>query len=462
MSQFKVKIINLEDPSQDGGMKFLKNVGSNITKGISNAGDAIKKSRAAGQKRDKIRKILKQRLADLKSKFLESNSVAKKVSALDKKLTKPIMKELNGATSTGTLGLGAGGLVKALTSIPHKELNELDEKDESKINSVADSKLKLAMQQYHKSDDFDDFAQKSLENGIRKLYKEYVDKTIKKPEVYSKAESNENPSVDDLKTVHAQMLADEQCSKIGLKLGKETCNTESIDDHKRKIKEFKEEVSRVQKLINSQVKSVNSLISKYENVVEQVKNLKEIEIDLKNDPLTESLEKHKSSILSNIWDENEKFKKLKKPDLIDEITIYQALRDTYFDEKKHIAGTFTPKPLSDHEKSLNNVGEKKKGFSMKSMGLSALVGRKSNSSSSEKSEKSQKKKSRFTNMKNMMKFREGDFDQEGGHYYGVTDGRTGSDHFDLNPTHIDDNDKYGLSFSDVLSPKKSSKKSKRR
>merc|ERR1711907_324044 len=251
------------------------------------------------------------------------------------------------------------------------------------------------MQQYHKSDDFDDFAQKSLENGIRKLYKEYVDKTIKKPEVYSKAESNENPSVDDLKTVHAQMLADEQCSKIGLKLGKETCNTESIDDHKRKIKEFKEEVSRVQKLINSQVKSVNSLISKYENVVEQVKNLKEIEIDLKNDPLTESLEKHKSSILSNIWDENEKFKKLKKPDLIDEITIYQALRDTYFDEKKHIAGTFTPKPLSDHEKSLNNVGEKKKGFSMKSMGLSALVGRKSNSSSSEKSEKSQKKKSRF-------------------------------------------------------------------
>ena len=64
-------------------------------------------------------------------------------------------------------------------------------------------------------------------------------------------------------------------------------------------------------------------------------------------------------------------------------------------------------------------------------------------------------------MKNMMKFREGDFDQEGGHYYGVTDGRTGSDHFDLNPTHIDDNDKYGLSFSDVLSPKRKSKKKKK-
>jgi len=461
MSQFKVKIINLQDPSQDGGMKFLKSVGSNITKGISNAGDAIKKSRAASKKRDKIRKILKQRLADLKSKFLESNSVAKKVSALDKKLTKPIMKELNGATSTGTLGLGAGGLVKALTSIPHKELNELDEKDESKINSVADSKLKLAMQQYHKSDDFDDFAQKSLENGIRKLYKEFVDKTMKKPDVYSKAESNENPSVEELQTVHAQMLADEQCSKIGLKLGKETCNTESIDEHKRQVKEFKDEVSSVQKLINSQVKSVNSLISKYENIVEQVKNLKEIEIDLKNDPLADALEKHKSSILTAIWDE--RFKDVVKPDLIDEISIYKALRDKYFNEKKHIAGTFTPKPLSDHEKSLNNVGEKKKGFSMKSMGLSALVGRKSNSSSSEKSEKSQKKKSRFTNMKNMMKFREGALDQEGGHYYGVTDGRTGSDHFDLNPTHIDDNDKYGLSFSDVLSPKrKSKKKSKRR
>jgi hypothetical protein len=433
MSSFKVKIINLDDQnSQDGGMKFLKKMGSTLKKGVNKAATGIGDYRKASKARDAVRKAMRKNLAKKKSNFLKDNDVAQEVNGLDKGLAKPIFKQLNSLTSTGTMGMMAGKFVKALNNVDKKTLIATDPKDEDAIEKLTNDTLKTAMQQFYPSNDFDDFADKSLRNSIKTVYEEFRKESLKKPDTYSEITENTSPSISDIQNVYAQMQADKQCSKIGLKVG-ETCNSDSISQHKKDQKEFNVQVKKIQKEAHSKVKNINALISKYNHLIEAVNNLDpDINLNADNSEVSNTLESFKGNILKDVWDNI--FPNNEKPQIINEIELYKQLRNNFYKPKIHSDGAFTAKPLAQFEKSKSNVGQSSSSPSFKTVGNLTR------------------------------RFREGDLNQEGGHLSGITDGNSKYDVFDDNPAINDDQDKYGINFSDIVSSsrKSSRKKSKKR
>ncbi len=354
MTTFKVSIPNLhishreinesrvDLQDQEGGMKFFKKMGSDF-----------KKSRAQSKKRSTIRKQFKIHLNDLKNSFYET-SLAKSIAKLDKKLSAPIFKEFNDSIKSGVMGVGAGFLAKAIENIPNNTLDELDDTSDAELEATVNTAIIAAIRKaYPGSDTFPEFAEASVNNSIRKVYKGFKDEADEASHMYFPIPENTKPTIEQVTDIFLQMRNDRTCYKIGLKNGESACNLNTIEKHNENMELFKKDVKEIETMTEKSVSKLNELINKYENFIAEIQNLGYPGITAATPNISKELELKKPEALVKVYKTIFNIESdLSVPeDIKDEKSIYKALQEKYFDKTKHIDGIFTPDALKPPSKS---------------------------------------------------------------------------------------------------------------
>ena len=401
MSTFKVNIINLND--QEAGFKFIKKMGSDF-----------KKSRALSNKRKKVIKKMKKQLKEDMKEYQKSELYAK-LKKKDKKLREPILKELKDAMKTGVMGVGAGFLSKAFSKIPKSELEELADGSDSELMDAYNSAISNAIsKKYPSASSFQEFAEESVNNSIRKVYNGFKLEAAKNKQKYSEIPENTEATLEDVEAVFEQMQREKICFEIGLQHGVDTCSDDNIKEQKDQIKKFKRELKKLNDAIKKKFEPLNELDADHDDLVDKLNNLGLKSLNKNETDINQEIETKKLEILSKVYQEIFNVQPLGVPEGLNKQKMYEALKNKYFDPEKHKETAFTPDSVNKSPiKAVRNR-------------LKALT-------------------------KIKLPFREGELDQEGGHY---------ADDFESSIP--DDDDVYGVTLSEVINSSNSSRRSSRR
>ena len=245
------------------------------------------------------------------------------------------------------------------------------------------------------------------------MYKGFREEALKDTDKYSDIKENTEPTPKQLENVFCQMQREKICFEIGLKYGLTICTKDNIAEEKAKIQKFKKDLKDLNNQIKNDFQPLNKLETSYEDLIDNLQNLgfgKDLDKD--ETDIAGILKEEKQKVLGKIY--KAIFKKQFAPEDLTKQKLYDELAKKYFDKEKNRVGAFTPDSVNKSP--------------MKAIGKTFKAAR-----------------------KRLFKFREGELDQEGGHF---------ADDFESSIP--DDVDVYGVTLSEVVNSSNSSRRSSRR